>query len=132
MNDASWYDSIFSGFNVSLFLLIILLGIWLGASLKSMKVWPNLMQLFGEMMAGLLIGLLLGFALRAHNYVGILGLGAVTLGVMTVLNADPPKRPHRFFAVLVAIGMALFIYWIEWQDFSYLIDTFIEDFRGGS
>jgi hypothetical protein len=132
MNDSSWFESLFSGFNVSLFLLIILLGIWLGASLKNVQVWPNLMQLFGEMMAGLLIGLLIGFALQAHRYVGIIGLGTVTLGVMTVLNADPPKRPRRFFAVLVMIGMALFIYWIEWQDFSYLLDTFIEDFRGGS
>lgn len=132
MNDSTWFDSIFSGFNVSLFLLIILLGIWLGASMKNMQVWPKLLQLFGEMMAGLLIGLLIGFALRAHSYVGIICLGSIVLGVMIVLNAEPPRRPHRLFAVLTALGMALFIYWIEWQDFSYLLDSFIEDFRGGS
>ncbi len=132
MNDGFDLQSFFSGFNVSLFLLIILLSIWLGASFKSMQAWPGMMKLFGEMMAGLLIGLLLGFVLRSHTYVGIIGLGSVTLGVMAVLNAEPPKRPHRFMAVLVMIGMALFIYWIEWQDFSYLIDSFIEDFRGGS
>ncbi len=132
MNEASWFESLFSGFNVSLFLLIILLGIWLGASLKNMQVWPRLMQLFGELMAGLLIGLLIGFALRAHSYVGIICLGSLTLGAMIVLNADAPRRPHRFFAVLIAYAMALFIYWIEWQDFGYLLDTFIEDFRGGS
>ena len=132
MNDTFGFESIFSGFNVSLFLLIILLGIWLGASLKNMKMWPNLMHLFGELMAGLLVGLLLGFVLRAHSYVGITCLGGLTLGVMIVLNAEPTNRPHRFFAVLLAFAMALFIYWIEWQDFSYLLDMFIEDFRGGS
>lgn len=132
MNDTSWFDSIFSGFNVSLFLLIILLGIWLGASMKSMQVWPKLMNLFGELMAGLLVGLLIGFALRAHSYVGIICLGSIVLGVMIVLNAEPQRRPHRFFAVLTAFAMALFIYWIEWQDFGYLFDSFIEDFRGGS
>ncbi|NUO81089.1 hypothetical protein HUU05_13500 [candidate division KSB1 bacterium] len=132
MNDTFDFESIFNGFNVSLFLLIILLGIWLGASLKNIKAWPGMMNLFGEMMAGLLVGLLIGFVLRSHTYVGIIGLGTITLGVMAVLNADPPKRPHRFVAVLVMIGMALFIYWIEWQDFSYLFDVFIEDFRGGS
>ena len=132
MNDTSWFESLFSGFNVSLFLLIILLGIWLGASLKNMQVWPKLMQLFGEMMAGLLVGVLIGFALRAHSSVGIVCLGSVTLGVMIVLNAEPPKRPQRVAAVLVAVAMALFIYWVEWQDFGYLIDSFIEDFRGGS
>lgn len=132
MNDTFDFESFFSDFDVSLFLLIILLCIWIGSLIKTKETWPGMMKLLGEMMAGLLIGLLLGFVLRGHIYVGVIGLSSVTLGVMAVLNADPPKRPHRFVAVLVMIGMALFIYWIEWQDFGYLIDSFIEDFRGGS
>jgi ABC-type nickel/cobalt efflux system permease component RcnA len=80
-------------------------------------------------MAGLAIGLLVGFALSFNQAAGIVSLGGLTLGVVLVFNAPPEKKPARMLGVSAALLCALTIYWLMWEDLGYLIEVIIEDFQ---
>jgi hypothetical protein len=116
-------------FNISLFLLIIFLGMWIASIMSKAQPWPKFTLYFNELMAGLAIGLLVGFALTFNQAAGILSLGGLTFGVVLVFNAPPEKKSARILAVCAAVACALTIYWLMWEDLGYLIEVIIEDFH---
>jgi hypothetical protein len=130
-NSTSFWDSIGnSGFDIKLFLLVILLSMWLGASFKSKDQSSRLMLILGELLIGLLVGLALGVLWNMNYYPGIFTVGALTLSVMLILNTKPNNRLVRFLATLVALGMAIYVYYSYWGSMAYLWDILLEDFRG--
>ncbi len=80
-------------------------------------------------MAGLAIGILVGFALTFHQATGILSLGGLTFGVVLIFNAPPEKKPARMLGVSAALLCALIVYWLTYEDLSYLLEVIIEDFH---
>ncbi len=116
-------------FNISLFLLIIFLGMWIASAMSKAQPWPKFTLYFNELMAGLAIGLLVGFALTFHNATGILSLGGLTFGVVLIFNAPPEKKPARMLGVGAALLCALIVYWLIWEDLGYLVEAIIEDFQ---
>ncbi|MGH7450239.1 MAG: hypothetical protein ACRENG_02765 [bacterium] len=116
-------------FNISLFLLIIFLGMWIGSAMSKAQPWPKLTLYLNELMAGLAIGLLVGFALTFHSATGILSLGGLTFGVVLIFNAPPEKKRARTLGVSTALLCALTVYWLMWEDLGYLIEVIIEDFQ---
>lgn len=131
-NSPGFLDSIFnSGFDVKLFLLVILLSIWLGASLKNMNRSSKFMHVLGDTLIGLLVGVVLGMSWNANYHAGIFTLGGLALGITLILNAEPAYRWARVFAVIAAFSMALFMYYSQWGSFGYLMDSLLEDFQGG-
>ncbi len=130
-NSPGFWDSVNnSGFDVKLFLLVILLSIWLGASLKNVSRSSKFMLALFDILLGLLVGMVLGMAWNANYHAGIFTLAALTLGVTLILNSEPANRVARILGVIAAFLMALFMYYSQWGDFSYLMDTLLEDFRG--
>ena len=131
-NSPGYWDSfINSGFDFKLFLLVVLLSIWGGALLKNKEQSSRAMQILGELLIGLLIGLGIGVLWNMHFYPGITTLSAITLAVMSILNTKPSNRLVRLIAILVATAMALYVYYSYWGDLGYLKDSFMEDFQGG-
>ncbi|MGH7597075.1 MAG: hypothetical protein ACREOI_12030, partial [bacterium] len=116
-------------FNISLFLLIIFLGMWIGSAMSKAQPWPKFTLYFNELMTGLAIGLLVGFALSFHQAAGILSLGGLTFGVVLIFNASPEKKSARMLGVVAALLCALTVYWLMWEDLGYLIEVIIEDFQ---
>jgi hypothetical protein len=116
-------------FNFSLFFLVIFLGMWIGSAISKSQSWPVLTIYFSELMGGIGIGLLIGLALMFHNAAGILSLGGLTFGIVSILNAPPEKKAPRTLAVSAALVCALTVYWLMWEDLGYLLDAIIEDFH---
>ena len=114
--------------NIPLILLVIFLGIWIGSGLGNVRIWPRFIIVLGEIMAGMLFGVLLGYALSYHNFVGILSLGSLTVGIMIVIVADKQNKFFRLLVVVLSWATALSIYWLNWMDFTYLWELIIEDF----
>jgi len=121
-----------SGFDFKLFLLVILLSMWLAASLKNISRSSKFMLALFDMLLGLLVGMVLGMAWNANYHAGIFTVAGLTLSVTLVLNAGPGNRLARVLGVLAAFGMALFIYYSHWGGFNFLWETLMEDFYGGS
>jgi hypothetical protein len=109
--------------------LVIFLGMWIGSALSKANTWPALALYLSELMGGIAIGVLLGFALTFHNATGILSLGGLTLGVVLVFNAAPEKKPARALAVTAAVVCAITVYYLAWEDLSYLLEVIVEDFQ---
>lgn len=131
-NSTSYWDSIFqTGFDVKLFLLVILLSLWVGALFKNKEQSSRFMQILGEALMGLLIGLGVGVSWNIDFYPGITTLSALTLGLMSFFNTKPSNRWVRLFAMFVALATALYVYYSYWGDWSFLKDTLLEDFQGG-
>ena len=120
------------GFNWALFLLLIFLGIWIASAIGGVKLWPGLIRFFGEIMIGLLLGGLLGYALSFHRYTGILTVLSLTIGTVLFFKADSNNKIQRLLAVLLAFACAGLVYYSEWGDFHYLLDAILEDFHGSS
>jgi hypothetical protein len=116
-------------FNISLFLLVIFLGMWISSAMSKAQPQPKLTLYFNELMAGLGIGLLVGCALAFHSATGILSLGGLTFGVVLIFNAPPEKKPARTLGVSAALLCALVVYWLIWEDLGYLLEAIIEDFQ---
>ncbi|MGH7490761.1 MAG: hypothetical protein ACREOO_00050 [bacterium] len=130
-NSTSIWDTIGnSGFDIKLFLLVILLSMWLGASFKSKDQSSRLMQILGELAIGLLIGLALGVLWNMNYYPGIFTVSALTLAVMMFFNTKPDNQMVRFIAILAGLGMAIYVYYSYWGSMTYLWDILTEDFRG--
>jgi hypothetical protein len=130
-NSTGFWDSIGnSGFDIKLLLLVILLSMWLGASLKNRDQSSKLMQILAELSIGLLIGLALGVLWNMNYYPGIFTVSALTLGVMLFLNTKPNEQMRRFIVILAALAMAIYVYYSYWGSMAYLWDILLEDFRG--
>jgi hypothetical protein len=130
-NSTSIWDALGnSGFDIKLFLLVVLLSMWLGASFKNRDQSSKLMQILGELAIGLLIGLALGVLWNMNYYPGIFTVSALTLGVMLFLNTKPGNQVVRLVAILAALGMAIYVYYSYWGSMTYLWDILTEDFRG--
>lgn len=127
-----FWDAIFnSGFDVKLFLLVILLSMWLGASLKNMNRSSKFMLTLFDILLGLLVGVVLGLAWNANYHAGIFTLAGLTLGITLIVNAEPANRAARICGVIAAFFMALFMYYSQWGSLNFLWDTLMEDFYGG-
>ncbi|MDZ7288636.1 MAG: hypothetical protein ONB44_03730 [candidate division KSB1 bacterium] len=116
-------------FNLSLFLLIIVLGMWIGSAIAKSRPWPIFTLYVTELMTGLFLGLLIGFALTFHFFTGILSIGTLTMGIVSIFNAPKEKKLARVLAVSVLLLSAILVYWLNWEDLGYLLDTIIEDFQ---
>lgn len=117
------------GFNLSLFLLIILLGIWIGSLSKNMNVWPGLKKFFGELMGGLLFGLFFGMIFLSDLYPGIVFLAGLTLAVMSFFNVEAQFKLQRLLGIAVAIALAFYMYYAQWGTLSYLFENMLMDFQ---
>ncbi len=116
-------------FNYALFFLVIVLGMWIGSALSKAQPWPRLTLYLSELMAGITIGLLVGFALTFHNMAGILSFGSLTIGIVLIFNAPADRKLARILAVSAGLLCALLIYWLMWEDLAYLLETIFEDFQ---
>ncbi len=117
------------GFNLSLFLLIILLGIWIGSLSKNMNIWPGLRRLIGELMGGLLFGLLFGMIFLSDFFPGVIFLGGLTLALMSFFNVEAQFKVQRLLSIAVAIALAFFMYYSQWGSLRYLFDSMLMDFQ---
>jgi hypothetical protein len=116
-------------FNFALFFLVIFLGIWIANLARQAQMWPRLMHLFSELMAGMVFGALIGLALSFHNMAGVLCIGGITVGVVLIINTPKENKIYRILSVSTAMVTALLIYWLFWEDLSYLFEIIIEDFH---
>jgi hypothetical protein len=116
-------------FNFALFFLVIFLGMWIGSALSKSDTWPALTVYLSELMGGIAIGVLLGFALMFHNAAGVLSLGGLMFGVVLIFNAAPEKKPARTLAVIAAVVCAITVYYLAWEDLGYLLEVIVEDFQ---
>jgi hypothetical protein len=115
-------------FNLALFFLVIFLSIWITNLLREAKPWAGVAFFFTELMAGIVFGLLIGFALTFHHLTGILSISSVTVGIVLIFNAPKERKVARFLSVGAALVTALLIYWYIWEDFGLLLEIIIEDF----
>ena len=130
MNNSNALESFFVGFDVKLFLLVILLSIWVGALFKNKEQSSRFMQVLGELLLGLLGGLALGVLWNMNFHAGIFTVSALTFAIMLLMNTKPNNRLARFCAILVAFAMAMYVYYSYWGGMTYLMDILLEDFQG--
>lgn len=117
------------GFNLSLFLLIILLGIWIGSLSKNVNLWPGVKRFFGELLGGLLFGLFFGTIFLSDLYPGIVFLGGLTLAVMSFFNVEPQFKLQRLLGIATAIALAFYMYHAQWGTLEYLFENMKLDFQ---
>jgi hypothetical protein len=116
-------------FNFALFFLVIFLGMWIANLLSQAKMRPGFIQGFTELMAGIVLGLLIGLALTFHQFTGILSVGSFTLGIFLIINAPAEKKIQRLLGVGAAWISAIWLYWYTWEDLGYLFQIIIQDFQ---
>jgi hypothetical protein len=60
---------------------------------------------------------------------GILCLGGITVGIVLIINTPKENKIFRLLSVSTAIVSAVLVYWLLWEDLSYLLEMIIEDFH---